>query len=102
MTEVEPREDGIDSLLRRSLAARVPSLSPEFDRRLMREIHQPSPERRRYRSIMLAGYGLTSALTCTVIMRGEGLHWGLIAVMMLASVTLVAVISKTFPARRMV
>src|SRR5579871_3294531 len=97
---MEPREDGIDGLLRRSLGAPQPNLSPDFDRRVMRKLYEPSPLRERYRWTLLAGYGLTSVLTCTVLMRDEGLNWGAIAVMMLVSATLFAVVSKTMPARR--
>ena len=89
MTEMEPREAEIDSLLRRSMAASIPSLPPDFDRRLMRELRQSSQAPGRYRRILLAGYGLTSVVTSAVIMRGQGLNWGVIAVMILGPLTLV-------------
>ena len=39
---MEPREAEIDSLLRRSMAAPVPSLPPDFDQRLMRKVRRGS------------------------------------------------------------
>jgi hypothetical protein len=39
---MEPREARIDSLLRRSMATPVPSLPPDFDQRLMREVRRSS------------------------------------------------------------
>ena len=83
MTEMEPRETGIDSLLRRSMAAPVPSLPPDFDQRLMREVRRGSQPLHCCGRILLTGYGLISALTCGVVMRGQGLDWGAIAVTIL-------------------
>ncbi len=76
MTEMEPREAGIDSLLRRSMAAPVPSLPPDFDQRLMREVRRSSQPLDRYRRILLDGYGLVSVVASAVVMRGQGLDWG--------------------------
>ena len=92
MTEMEPREAGIDSLLRRSMAAPVPSLPPEFNQRLMREVRRSSQPLDRYRRILLAGYGLTSVVASAVVMRGQGLDWGAIAVMILGPLALVATV----------
>ena len=89
MSEMEPREAGIDSLLRRSMAAPVPSLPPDFDQRLMREVGRRSQPLDRYRRILLAGYGLTSVVTSALIMRGHGLDWGAIAVMIIGPLALV-------------
>jgi len=72
VTEMEPREAGIDSLLRRSMAAPVPSLPPDFDQRLMREVRRSSQPLDRYRRILLTGYGLTSVVASAVVMRGKG------------------------------
>ena len=91
MTEMEPREAGIDSLLRRSMAAPVPSLPPDFDQRLMREVRRSSQPLDRYRRFLLTGYGLTSVVTSAVVMRGQGLDWGAISVMILGPLALVAV-----------
>ena len=92
MTDMEPRETGIDNLLRRSMAAPVPSLSQDFDQRLMRKLRQGSQPRDRYRRILIAGYGLTSVVASAVVMRGQGMGWGAIAVMTLAPIALVAVL----------
>ena len=90
MTEMQPREAEIDNLLRRSMAAPVPSLPSDFDQRLMREVRRGSQPLDRYRRILLAGYGLIAAVTCGVVMRGQGLDWGAIAVTILGPLALVA------------
>jgi anti-sigma factor RsiW len=89
VSEMEPREAGIDSLLRRSMAAPVPRLPSDFDQRLMREVGRGSQPLDRYRRILLAGYGLTSVLASALVMRGHGLNWGAIAVMILGPLALV-------------
>ncbi len=91
MPEMEPREAEIDSLLRRSMAGPVPSLPPDFDQRLMRELRRSSQPLDRYRRILLTGYGLTSVVTSAAVMRGQGLDWGAISVMILGPLALVAV-----------
>jgi hypothetical protein len=90
VTEMEPRETEIDSLLRRSMAGPVPSLSPDFDRRLLREVRRSSQPLDRYRRILLSGYGLTSVVTSAVVMRGYGLDWGVISVTILGPLALLA------------
>jgi hypothetical protein len=92
VTEMEPREAGIDHLLRHSMAAPVPSLPPDFDQRLIDGLRQGSHVRNRFRLILLIGYGLISAVTSTVVMRGEGLGWGTISMMILGPVALVATV----------
>lgn len=92
MTEMEPHEAGIDSLLRRSMAAPVPSLRPDFDQRLLRELHQGSLVRDRYRRILLTGYGLISVVTSALVMRGQGLGWGATAVTILVPLALVTTV----------
>jgi hypothetical protein len=89
---MEPREAGIDSLLRRSLAAPVPSLPPDFDQRLLRGLRHGSQVLDRYRRILLTGYVLISVVACAVVMRGQGLGWGAIAVLILAPLALVAIV----------
>ncbi len=89
MTEMEPREDGIDSLLRRCMAAPVPSLPPDFERRLMRELSRSSQPLDRYRRILFTGYGLTSVVTSALVMRGHGIDWGAISVMIIGPLALV-------------
>jgi hypothetical protein len=90
VNEMEPREAGIDRLLRRSMAAPVASLSPDFDQRLMREVRRGSQPLDRYRRILLSGYALISVATSAAIMRGQGLHWGAISATILGPLALVA------------
>ena len=89
MTEMEPREAEIDRLLRRSMAAPIPSLPPDFGQRLMREVRLSSQPLDRYRRILLTGYGVMSVAVSAVAMRGQGLHWGAISVMILVPLALV-------------
>jgi hypothetical protein len=88
---MEPREAGIDHLLRRSLAAPIPSLPPDFDKRLLREVSRGSQPLDRYRRIVVTGYGLTSVVVSALVMRGHGLDWGAIAVMIIGPPALVVV-----------
>ena len=90
MTEMEPAENGMDHLLRHSLAAPAPSLPPDFEQRLMRAVRRRSEPLDRYGRMVLAGYGLASVVTCAVVMRGQGLDWGTIAPMILGPLGLVA------------
>jgi len=80
---MDPREAEIDSLLRRSMAAPVPRLPPDFDQVLSREVRRRSQGPDRYGQILLAGYGVMSAAVCVVVMHGQGLGWGVIAAMTL-------------------
>ncbi len=79
MVENERREDGIDTLLRRSMSAPVPTLPPDFDQRVVRRVRRSSGPLKRYYCMLLAGYGLSALLTSVVIMRGGGLDWAPIA-----------------------
>lgn len=92
MTEMEPRETEIDRLLRHSLAAPIPSLPRDFDQRLMRQVRRSSQPLDRYRRILLTGYGLISVVTSAVVMRGQGLNWGAITVMILGPLAVVAAV----------
>ena len=89
MSEMEPREAEIDSLLRRSMAAPVPRLPPDFDQVLSREVRRRSQGPQRYGRILLAGYAVMSVAASIVVMRGQGLGWGVIAVMTLGPLALV-------------
>ena len=89
MTEMEHNETGIDSLLRRSLAEPVPTLPPDFDRRLLREVRRRSQPLGRFGQILLTAYGLVSVITCALVMRGQGLDWGAIAVIVLGPLALI-------------
>ena len=90
MTEMEPGEAGIENLLRSSLAAPVPSLPPDFDQRLMRKVRRASQPFGSYHRPLFAGYGVTSVVTSAAVMRGQGLHWGPIALMVLGPLALAA------------
>ena len=92
MTEMEPREAGIDNLLRRSMAAPVPSLAPDFDQRVMRELRRTSQPLDRFRRTLLIGYGLISVAASAVVMRGQGLNWGPTAALILSPLAVIAAI----------
>jgi hypothetical protein len=94
VTDIEPRKAGIDSLLRRSMAAPVPTLPPDFDERLMREMRLSKQPPERYRRILLICYGLISVVVSAVVMRGQGLDWGAIVLMTLGPLALVAAASS--------
>jgi hypothetical protein len=105
MTEMEPRDAPVgsqidnqrdrqmDNLLRRSMAAPIPSLSPDFDQRLMRKIRDLRPGAQpldQYRKLLLTCYGVVSVVASAVVMHGQGLGWGPTAGMILAPLALVA------------
>jgi hypothetical protein len=83
MSDMNPRETEMDSLLRRSMAAPVPRLSPDFHQVLSRELRrrsQPGNQFDRLLRLLLVGYGGVSAAVSIVLMRGQGLGWVAIAV----------------------
>jgi hypothetical protein len=84
LTQMEPRHAAMDSLLRRATAAPVPSLPPDFGQRVLRELHRSSQPEDRYRRILLTGYTVTSVVASAVVMRGQGLNWGAIALLILS------------------
>lgn len=90
MIEMDLQQVAIDNLLRRSMAAPIPSLPQDFDQRVMGELRRGSELSDRYSRILLSGYGLTSALASAVVMRGQGLNWGAISLLILAPLALVA------------
>jgi hypothetical protein len=84
MSDPDPRDTLMDGMLRRSMAAPVPRPSPDLERRVSRALRRrarPSPTLTRN---LLVGYVVVSALTSVIVMRGQGLGWGLIAVMTLS------------------
>jgi hypothetical protein len=83
-SDMDPRQTEIDSLLRQSLAAPVPRLSPDFHQSLSRKLQQGSEPSKQFARFLLAGYGVVSALVSVVLMRSQGLGWVPIAVMTLA------------------
>lgn len=90
MTEMDPLQAAMDNLLRRSMAAPTPRLSPDFDQRVMRELQRGSGPSYPYRRILLTGYGLTSVVASVVVMRGQGLNWVAASLSILAPLALVA------------
>jgi hypothetical protein len=92
--------DEMDSLLRRSMAAPVPRLSPEFAGRLSRELRRRSAPPKHFSRILFAGYGVVSAAVSIVVMRGEGLGWVAIGAMMLGSLAVIEVARKRITQRR--
>jgi hypothetical protein len=97
---MEPRQDEMDRLLRRSMATSVPSLPSDFDQRLMRQILPGSRKINRHRQIMLGGYGLVSIAVSVVLMHGQGLGWGVIAGLILAPLALIAAVRLADQAHR--
>jgi hypothetical protein len=91
--------DEMDHLLRRSMSAPVPRLSPEFAGRLSRELRRSQPPKH-FSRILFAGYGVVSAAVSIVVMRGEGLGWAAIAVMMVGSLAVIEVARKRLTQRR--
>lgn len=84
------RESGIDGMLRRSLAGPAPKLPADFDRRVLRELRRSSQGTGRRGRILLASYGVVSAITSAVLMEAEGLEWEAIVVLVVSAAALVA------------
>jgi len=76
-----PRQAEIDSLLRQSMSAPVPRLSPDFHQILSRKLRRRSQPPNRFGPILLTAYAAVSAVVSIVVMRGQGLGWMAIAVM---------------------
>jgi hypothetical protein len=89
MSEPKTRQDAMDHLLRQAMAAPVPVLSQNFHPRLSREMRRRSQAARRFHKILLSGYGGVSAMTSAWVMRGQGLDWSTIAVLLLAPLVVV-------------
>jgi len=84
-------EDGMDRLLRQSMAAPVPSLRHDFDQRLMRELRRSEQPLDRYGRILFLGYGLVSVVVSAVVMHSQGLGWGFVSGTILAPLGVVAI-----------
>lgn len=89
---MEPRDTGIDDLLRRSMAAPVPTLPTDFELCIIRDLPQNSQALDRYRRILLTCYALISVMTSTMVMRGQGLDWGFVSLLILGPLALVATV----------
>lgn len=79
MSEPISRDDAMDGLLRKSMAAPVPRLSPTFHQNVSRELRRRSAPPVIFGVDLLVGYGLVSVVTCAVVMHGQGLSWPAIA-----------------------
>ncbi len=95
-------EDGIDGLLRRSMAAAVPSLAADFDRRVMQEVRRRGRPLDRYRRILLGAYGVVSVVVSAILMRGERLDWSVVWGTMLATFVLAAIMRPAWRDRKTV
>ncbi len=71
MSEIEPQE--IDTMLRRSFAANVPTLSNDFDERLLVEVHRLSRPLDKFGKRMIFGYALIATIVSAVMMSDQGL-----------------------------
>jgi hypothetical protein len=75
---MDVNETEIDRLLKRSMAATpIPNLPAGFEQRVMRKVSRKGLDR--YGRNLLTAYGAVSALASAVVMRGQGLEWGMIA-----------------------
>ena len=90
-SDLPQMEEGIDRLLRRSMAAPIPSLPADFDRRLMQEVRRRKQPLDRYRRMLLGAYGVVSIVVSAILMRGERLDWGVVAGTLLATIALIAI-----------
>lgn len=88
MSELEPT--GIDRVLRQSMTAPVPGLPAGFEQSVMRKLRRPSESLDRSRRMLLAGYGIASAMASAVVMRSQGLGWGVVLTLILGPLALVA------------
>ncbi|RYG39436.1 hypothetical protein EON81_00945 [bacterium] len=89
---METREAGMDDLLRRAMAAPIPTLSAEFDQRLMDVVERKSKPLDRFGRVLLTGYGLLSIGASAVVMRGQGLGWEAIAATILGPLAVLAAV----------
>jgi hypothetical protein len=88
---MDPRDEAeIDGLLRQSMTAPVPTLSPSFEPQLMAKVRHQKETVARYHHFLLTGYGLTSAFASAVIMHSQGLAWTPISLSILIPCALVA------------
>lgn len=96
MSDLGSNDEGMDRLLRRSMSVPIPSLPPDFDQRLMRELNRNPRELDRSRMVILTVYSVVSAGVCAAVMRGQGLGWGATGALSLAPMSLVAVALVTW------
>jgi hypothetical protein len=79
----------MDSLLRRSMAAPIPRLSPEFHQRLSGELRRRSQPPGKFGPLLLVAYAVLSAVISASVMRSQGLGWPVIATLSLAPLAMI-------------
>jgi hypothetical protein len=94
MSDIDPRQTNIDQLLRRTLAAPVPRLSPNFDRALLRKLHRRTQPPSRFSRVLLTSYGVVSGAVCALLMHGQGLGYLPIAVTTLGSLATLELVRR--------
>ena len=77
------------------MSAPIPTLAPNFDQRVVREIQRSAQPLSRYARMFFVAYALVSIVASAVVMRGQGLHWGAIAVALLASLAVIPALRWT-------
>lgn len=82
--------DGMDRLLRRSMAGAAPKLSADFEQRVLRRARRSSQPLEHRERVLLIGYAVMSVVVCAVVMRGQGLDWASVAGMTGAPLVLLA------------
>lgn len=93
MTELPQSQQQVemDNLLRRTLSGPLPTLSPDFDQRLLRELREDSQPLDRFRRILFTGYGLLSVIASIIVLRSQGLNWTVVTATTLAPLALIAI-----------
>lgn len=99
MSDPDPRDARMDDLLRRSMAAPVPRPSPDLEKRVSRAVRRRARPSLTLTRNLLVGYAAVSALTSVLVMRGQGLGWGMIAVMTLSPLLVLGLPSRLWGAR---
>lgn len=79
MPETDPRQAAMDDVLRRSMAAPVPSLSAGFHPRLAQALRRRSEPSPRLARLLLGAYGAVSTLVSVIVMRDQGLGSDVVA-----------------------
>jgi hypothetical protein len=83
----------MDRLLRTSLAAPIPTLPPNFDQRVLREVNRSAQPLNPYARNLLVAYAVVSVIASAVVMRGQGLAWNGVALTTFAPLALVATVA---------
>ncbi len=85
-------QERIDGMLSQLLSGPVPSLSPAFDRRLLRKVrrHRLSGAGR----LALACYGAATLAISVVVMRQMGIGWDLITASAVVPLVMVAIVLR--------